>query len=106
MEQLQGQRGAQQRVVLKGTLAAENAVGPEQQQGADAFAAARDELGDVEVERLEEIAVGVALGVLLEEAGEESSRTAPERAATRRGAGRRASSCVGRRGRRRKHGRC
>ncbi len=70
VEQFQGQRGPQERAVLKGPISPENAVGTEQQQGADALAATGHELGDVEVKRLEEVPVGVALRVLLEETSE------------------------------------
>lgn len=52
VEQFEGQRGPEQRAVLKRPVSAKDAVGAEQQQGADAFTAPGDEFRHVEVERL------------------------------------------------------
>ena len=70
MEQLEGKRGPQQRSVVKPARAAKDTVGGEQEERADSFAAPPGELGHVEIERLEQFAVGVAFHVLLEKPGE------------------------------------
>jgi hypothetical protein len=71
VEQFQRQRGAQQGGIGKGARPAKDAKRRQQQHGADALAAPAHEFADVEVERLKQVAVGVALGVFLEETGEE-----------------------------------
>ena len=91
VEQFEGKRGPQERVVLEGPVSAKDAVGSRAAAaGGCACRAAPTNSRDVEVERLEQFAVGVTFGVFLEEAGQEilekSRRSAAARCVKKGGA--------------------